>query len=106
MKYDYIDEDSIDYFETLIKKLNLYPDYIVYQNKYDEIIIDEQWKSPKNDSVIASKLFKFEINFIDLIIEDKRQEVLQKILDICVSIEDYEHATLVRNYIKNLNDNS
>lgn len=102
MKFDYIDNDSIDYFEMIIKKLNLYPDYIVYQNKYDEIIIDEQWKSPKDDSIIASKLFKFEINFIDLIKEDKRTEVLKKILDICVSIEDYEHAALVKNYLNSI----
>ena len=95
---DIFDEDS--YFEMIIKKLKLEPNYVVYQNNDDEIIIDEQWISPETNLVTASKLFKFDLNFIYLIREDKRMGVLKEVLDICVLIEDYEMASILRDHIQ------
>lgn len=99
---DIFGEDSHNYFEMIIEKFKLEPNYVVYQNNDDEIIIDEQWISPKTNSVTASKLFKFDINFIELIREDKRPEVLKKVLDFCVSVEDYEQASILRDQIQSL----
>ena len=33
-------DNSKDYFELLIKKYNLKPKYVVYQNEQDEVIVD------------------------------------------------------------------
>lgn len=99
---DIFGENSYDYFEMIIQKFNLKPNYVIYQNNDDEIIIDEQWISPETNSVTASRLFKFDVNFIDLIHEDKRPEVLKKVLDFCISVEDYEQASQVRDVIRSL----
>jgi hypothetical protein len=99
---DIFGENSYDYFEMIIQKFNLKPNYVVYQNNDDEVIVDEQWISTKTNSVTASRLFKFDINFIELIREDKRPEVLKKVLDFCISVEDYEQASILRDYIQSL----
>lgn len=96
---DIFGEDS-NYFEMIIEKFNLKPKYEVYQNNDDEIIIDEQWISPKTNSVAANKLFKFDLNLIYLIREDKRVDVLKEVLNICVLTEDYEMASILRDHIQ------
>jgi hypothetical protein len=100
---DIFGENSYDYFEMIIEKFNLKPIYMVYQNNNDEIIVDEEWISPKTNSVTASRLFKFDINLIELINEEKRSEVLEKVLNLYVSVEDYEQASILRDYIQENN---
>jgi protein-arginine kinase activator protein McsA len=96
-------EDSHDYFETIIAKFGLEASYCVFQNEKDEIIIDEQWLSPKTKNVTANRLFKYDPDFIYLIKEDSQLDVLSKVLELFVQIEDYEQAATVRDIIGNLN---
>lgn len=93
-------EDSHDYFETIIAKFGLEASYCVYQNEKDEVIIDEQWISPKTKNVTANRLFKYDPNFIYLIKEESQKEVLIKVLDLFVKLEDYEQAAIVRDIIE------
>jgi hypothetical protein len=99
---DIFGEDSNNYFEMIIEKFKLEPNYVVYQNNDDEIIIDEQWISPKTNSVTASKLFKFDLSSIYLIREGKRMDVLKEVLNLCVLTEDYEMASILRDHIQSL----
>jgi hypothetical protein len=71
----------------------------VYQNENDEVIVDEEWISPDSKTVKANRLFKFDPFFLDLIKEESRPEVLSKVLELYVSIEDYENASVVRDII-------
>lgn len=93
-------EDSNDYFETIIAKFGLEASYCVYQNEKDEVIIDEQWISPKTKNVTANRLFKYDPNFIYLIKEESQKDVLIKVLDLFVKLEDYEQAAIVRDIIE------
>ena len=92
--------DSNDYFETIIAKFGLEASYCVYQNEKDEVIIDEQWISPKTKNVTANRLFKYDPNFIYLIKEESQKDVLIKVLDLFVKLEDYEQAAIVRDIIE------
>ena len=93
-------EDSNDYFETIIAKFGLEASYCVYQNEKDEVNIDEQWISPKTKNVTANRLFKYDPNFIYLIKEESQKDVLIKVLDLFVKLEDYEQAAIVRDIIE------
>ena len=93
-------EDSNDYFETIIAKFGLEASYCVYQNEKDEVIIDEQWISPKTKNVTANRLFKYDPNFIYLIKEESQKDVLNKVLELFVKLEDYEQAAIVRDIIE------
>lgn len=96
---DVFGEDSHDYFEHIIQTYGLKPKYRVYQNENDEVIVDEEWISPDSKTVKANRLFKFDPFFLDLIKEESRPEVLSKVLELYVSIEDYENASVVRDII-------
>lgn len=100
---DIFGENSEDYFEFIIKKFELEALYNVYQNENDEIIIDEQWVSPKTKSVTANRFFKFDILFLDLIDPDQRLDILNKILKIYVDGENYEEAIHIRDLIESYN---
>jgi hypothetical protein len=93
-------DDSRDYFETIIAKFGLEASYCVYQNEKDEVIIDEQWISPKTKNVTANRLFKYDPDFIYLIKEDSQKDVLNKVLELFVQLEDYEQAATVRDIIE------
>jgi hypothetical protein len=93
-------DDSNDYFETIISKFGLEASYCVYQNDKDEVIIDEQWISPKTKNVTANRLFKYDPNFIYLIKEESQKDVLNKVLELFVKLEDYEQAAIVRDIIE------
>jgi protein-arginine kinase activator protein McsA len=95
--------ESDDYFDSIIEKFQLEASYDVYQNEDDEIIIDEQWKSSESNRVAANRFFKFDPNFLDLIKDQsKRIEVLNKVLDIYVQVENYEDASQIRDLIQSL----
>lgn len=96
---DVFGEDSHDYFETIIAKFGLEATYCVYQNEKDEVIIDEQWISPTTKNVTANRLFKYDPDLIYLIKEDSQKEVLKKVLDLFVQLENYEKAATVRDMI-------
>lgn len=96
---DIFGENSHDYFEHIIEVYKLKPKYNVYQNELDEVIVNEEWLSNDSDSVKANRLFKFDPNFLDLIKEESRLIVLEKALQLYVSVEDYENATIVRDII-------
>ncbi len=96
---DVFGEDSHDYFDHIIQTYGLKPKYKVFQNEQNEVIVDEEWVSPGSESVKANRLFKFDPFFLDLIKEESRPEVLNKVLELYVSIEDYENAALVRDII-------
>ena len=64
---DIFGDDSHDYFDSIIDKFGLKASYVVYQNEDDDIIIDEQWISPKTKNVTANRIFKYDPNYIDLI---------------------------------------
>ncbi len=93
--------ESNDYFDSIIEKFGLEASYNVYQNESDEIIVDEQWKSSESDRVTANRFFKFDPNFLELIKDQsKRIEVLNKVLEIYVQVENYEEASKIRDLIK------
>ncbi len=96
---DIFGQNSHDYFEHIIEVYGLKPKYNVYQNELDEVIVDEEWLSSDSDTVKANRLFKFDPNFLDLIKEESRLIVLEKALQLYVSVEDYENATIVRDII-------
>jgi hypothetical protein len=96
---DIFGNNSHDYFDYIIQKFELRPVYNVYQNNDDEIIIDEQWISNDSDLVKANRIFKFDPLFLDLIQEDSKLFVLQKALELYLSVEDYENAAIVRDVI-------
>lgn len=99
---DIFGDDSHDYFDSIIDKFGLKPSYNVYQNEDDDVIIDEQWISPKTKSVTANRIFKYDPNFIDLIKGDCQMDVLNKVLKLYVSIERYEDAAVVRDILDSI----
>ena len=92
---DIFGDDSHDYFDSIIDKFGLKASYVV---------IDEQWISPKTKNVTANRIFKYDPNFIDLIREDCQIDVLNKVLELCVSIERYEEAATVRDILNGIVD--
>ena len=92
--------DSKDYFDKIIERYNLKPNYNVYQNEQNEVIVDEEWISPDSEKVKANRIFKLDVFFLDLIREESRMDVLKKALELYVSVEDYENAALVRDIIQ------
>ena len=96
---DVFGENSHDYFDSIIRKFGLTSSYVVYQNEKDEVIVDEQWISPKTNSVKANRIFKFDPYFLDLINEKDRVSVMEKALELYVSIENYEEAAIVRDIL-------
>jgi len=96
---DVFGENSHDYFNSIIQKFGLISSYVVYQNDKDEVIVDEQWISPKTNSVKANRIFKFDPYFLDLINEKDRVSVMEKALELYVSIENYEEAAIVRDIL-------
>ena len=96
---DVFGENSHDYFDSIIKKFGLTASYNVYQNENDEVIVDEQWISPNTNTVKANRIFKFDPYFLDLINEKDRIEVMEKALDLYVSVENYEEAAVVRDIL-------
>lgn len=92
-------EDSHDYFDKVIKRYGLKPSYKIYQNEDDEVIVNEEWIAPESESVKANRIFKFDPFFLDLIKEESRVEVLSKVLELYITIEDYENAAVVRDII-------
>jgi len=96
---DVFGENSHDYFDSIIQKFGLTSSYVVYQNEKDEVIVDEQWISPKTNSVKANRIFKFDPYFLDLINEKDRVSVMEKALELYVSIENYEEAAIVRDIL-------
>lgn len=93
------DYNASDYFDYIIKKFDLIPSYNIYQNEQDEVIVDEQWKTKQSDFVKANRIFKFDPLFLDLINEEYRIDVLNKALQLYLSVEDYENASIVRDII-------
>jgi protein-arginine kinase activator protein McsA len=96
---DVFGENSHDYFDSIIRKFGLTSSYVVYQNEKDEVIVDEQWISPKTNSVKANRIFKFDPYFLDLINQKDRVSVMEKALELYVSIENYEEAAIVRDIL-------
>lgn len=96
-------DNSKDYFDLIIKKYKLKSKYVVYQNEKDEVIIDEQWTSEDNEKVKANRIFKFDPNFLELIEDDRMIEVLEKVIQLYVSIEDYENAAIVKDLLDSVN---
>lgn len=92
-------EDSHDYFDKVIKRYGLKPSYKIYQNEKDEVIINEEWMSEDSETVKANRIFKFDPFFLELIKEESKLEVLNKVLDLYISVEDYENAAVVRDII-------
>jgi protein-arginine kinase activator protein McsA len=50
--------------------------------------------------VTANRLFKYDPNFIYLIKEESQKDVLNKVLELFVKLEDYEQAAIVRDIIE------
>ena len=46
--------------------------------------------------------YRFDLNFMYLIREDKRIDVLKEVLNLCVIKEDYEMASILRDHIQSL----
>ena len=101
---DIFGDDSHDYFDSIIDKFGLKASYVVYQNEDDDIIIDEQWISPKTKNVTANRIFKYDPNYIDLIRDECQVDVLNKVLELCVSVERYEEAATLSDILNGIVD--
>lgn len=88
---------SFDQFDEFINRLELKPEYSVFENEKGELIINEEWTTSKNKSIRVTRLYKFDVNILDSI--DKKNEILNKALEIYVSNENYEQAAIIRDII-------
>ncbi len=97
------DKISIESFDILIKNLNMKPDYQIILDHDGDIIINEEWSSLISSGIKANRIYKFDINYLDMISFDDRFKVLSEILEIYVNQEKYENAACIRDTINQLN---
>lgn len=97
------DKISIESFDTLIKSLNMKPNYQIFLDNDGEIIINEEWSSLVSNGVKANRIYKFDIDCIEMISIDDRFKVLSEILEIYVGQENYENAAYIRDTVNQLN---
>lgn len=93
---------SFDQFDEFINRLELKPEYSIFENEKGDLIINEEWTTAKNKSIRVTRLYKFDIGILDTIELDKKFELLQKALEIYVSNENYEQAAVIRDIIKSI----
>ncbi len=93
---------TVDQFEFLIDQFNLNPEYSIFINEDNDIIIDEEWSSRNKDGVTANRIYKFDIGSLEMIREDDRLRVLNQILDLYIQIENYEKCADVRDLINSI----
>lgn len=97
------DKMSVESFDNLIQKLDMRPEYEIFLDNDGDIVINEEWSSLSNDDVKANRIYKFNLDFINMILLEDRSRILSKILDIYVDQENYEDAAILRDLMKNFN---
>lgn len=90
---------TVESFDELIEKLELKPDYQIFLDSDNDIIINEEWSSPINSDVRANRIYKFDPDFIYLIPDVDRIPVLQEVLKLCIKNEYYEMAAIIRDLV-------
>lgn len=93
---------SQESFDDMIDMLGLRPEYNVIYDDELNIVINEEWSSPISESIKANRIYSFDISLIDMIQDCDRISVLNDILDIYVSYEKYEEASIVRDTISSI----
>lgn len=88
---------SIDDFDSIISKFNLKPNFELSMDG-DAIIVTETWSSNRN-SVVADRIYEFDLDFIETIPTDIKKRLLEGILNIYVESEKYEDAAIIRDII-------
>ena len=92
---------SVQSFDNLIEKLNMRPSYNIFLDEDNDVIIDEEWSSPISCDIKANRIYS--PSFVNIILLEDRPLVLNQILNIYISQEDYENAAIVRDLIKDFN---
>lgn len=93
---------SVESFDNLIQKLDMRPEYNIFLDNGD-IIINEEWSSLHNSDIRANRIYKFNLDFINMILLEDRPRILSRILNIYVDQENYEEASVLRDIIKEFN---
>lgn len=97
------DKISVESFDTLIKRLDMRPEYQIFLDTDGEVTINEEWSSPISSDVKANRIYKFSVDFINMILLEDRPRVLSEVLDLYVIQENYEEAAVLRDLIKDFN---
>jgi hypothetical protein len=87
----------LDQFTNIVNKYNLIPEFFITKED-SSIIINEIWSNSGTD-ITANRIYEFDTFFIDIIPEEIRNDVLQEVLEIYVSDENYEEAAVLRDTI-------
>jgi hypothetical protein len=89
-------------FDEMILRLKLKPEYQIFLDNDNDVIINEEWSSPVSDNIKANRIYKFDLDFIDFIQPEDRVSVLKDVLDIYVTNEYFEMAAVIRDIINDL----
>lgn len=98
--FDDYEEFSGDLHKIIIE-YGLEPDFILTREG-EKIIVNEIW-SHDDAEITANRIYEFDSFFVDLIPKEIKCDVLNEVLDIYVSEENYEEAAIIRDEIKLLN---
>lgn len=88
-------------FKDFIDKYDMKCKYSIAE-KNGETVIIEDWSSSKNKMIRVNRIYPFSMEHLDLIQDDARKGVLQELLEMCVSEENYETAAELRDVINTL----
>jgi hypothetical protein len=97
------DKMSVESFDDLIQKLDMRPEYQIFLDKDGEVIINEEWSSLVSTEVKANRIYKFNIDSVNMILLEDRSKVLLEILNLYVDQENYEEAAALRDLMRNFN---
>ena len=94
--------DTFEQFDMFIKKFGLkQTNHHIYFNRYNKLVINEEWSSDGKE-IRANRVYEFSPICVELIMENKRKEILNEIMDKYVESEEYENAAEIRDIIKNI----
>ena len=89
---------GIDKFKFMVDKYEMTCKYAVGE-KLGQTIIIEDWTSDIDKSIKLNRIYPFSMSHIELIDVEFRREVLEQVLEKCVTDENYEAAAELRDII-------
>lgn len=71
------------------------PEYNVFLDERD-VIISEEWSSRISEDIKANRIYKFDSEFVNMILLEDRPKVLSMVMDLYLLSENYEDAAILR----------
>jgi predicted glycosyltransferase len=97
----FLSELSIKSFNEIVEKYEMYPNYDIFRED-GKIMVNEVWKSDVQPAITATRIYEFDVFFVELIPIGIRNDLLNEVLQICVDDEKYEVAAEIRDVLLTL----